>query len=132
MLSLERAAEQPTPATSGEAVESGALPWDKLPVYPGSGSEVMESCPPQWEACEICEHRIYATSDVPEEVCSFYESGMSQSGWDKLVYQSYPEGSCMGSWMADMGDSSGPRLLMAIGRDQGDRAAEASRQDKEE
>ena len=38
-------------------------------------------------------------------------------GWDKLVYQAYPEGSCMGTWMADDGHT---RVLMNIAEGQGD------------
>lgn len=63
----------------------------------------MEStgeCPPQWAKCEICEHRAYVTEDAPETVCSFYKEGIPGKDWDKIVFQSYPEGSCIGTWLS--------------------------------
>ena len=113
--------EEPTPAPSGDAVDLGDFSWDNIPVYPGADLETSEPCPPQWEDCEMCENRVYVTKDDPEDVCSFYEDGMPENGWDKLVYQSYPEGSCMGTWMAELGGASGPRVLMGIGKGQGDK-----------
>jgi len=110
-----------TPAPSGDAVDLGDFSWDNIPVYPGADLETSEPCPPQWEDCEVCENRVYVTQDDTESVCSFYEDGMPENGWDKLVYQSYPEGSCMGTWMAELGDASGPRVLMGIGKGQGDK-----------
>jgi hypothetical protein len=103
---------QSTPAdTPQDQPPSGDLSWDDIPVYPGADLEGSEECAPQWADCESCELRIHVTGDSPEVVCSFYEEGMPDKGWDELVYQSYPEGSCLGTWMA--GDSD-PRVLMNI------------------
>ena len=81
----------------------------------------MEStgeCPPQWAKCEICEHRAYVTEDALETVCSFYKEGMPGKDWDKIVFQSYPEGSCIGTWLSS---DSETRVLMNIGKRRGDK-----------
>lgn len=106
------AGQSATPASTGE----GHLPWDDIPVYPGAELELSEECPPQWQQCETCERRVYTTDASPEGVCEFYKNEMPKRGWDKIVYQFWPEGSCTGTWMAEMGDDSGPRVLLGIGQ----------------
>lgn len=112
--------EQPTPEdTQQEQPTSGDLSWDDIPIYSGAESESTDECAAKWQECDMCEHRVYMTDASPEDVCSFYEEELPALGWDKLVYQFYPEGSCMGTWMEDMGDSSGPRLFIEVGHPSG-------------
>jgi len=79
---------------------SGTFSWDNIPVYTGAVLESTEDCPAKWAECEICEHRIYVTDDDPTDVCNFYKEAMQKKGWKKIVFQMYPEGSCMGSWLS--------------------------------
>jgi hypothetical protein len=118
---------QPTPAdTSPGESASGDLPWDDIPVYPGSSLETSGPGPVQWQECKACQNLTYVTEDSPEDVCDFYKDKMSAQGWDKLLFQAYPEGACTGTWMTDMGDTSGPRVLMSIGKRASDKKTFAS------
>ena len=105
--------ETAEPETSEETHQdqpaSGDLPWDELPVFPKADLESQEECPAKWAECDLCEHRAYVTEESPEAVCPLIADGMSEKGWFKLMYQFYPEGSCMGTWMADESDT---RVLM--------------------
>jgi len=118
--------DRPSVAETSEIGKSEGLPWDAIPLYSGAKLEKSEPCPPQWRGCEVCESRVYLTEDSPETVCAFYKDEMSKRDWDRLVFQSYPEGSCMGTWMAEMGDSSGPRVLLTIGKRTGDNSTAIS------
>jgi hypothetical protein len=40
---------------------------------------------------------LYVTDDTPEGPCDFYKDAMVDNGWDKLVFQNYPEGACTGT-----------------------------------
>ena len=79
---------------------AGSLSWEYIPVYPGAVLETKTNCTAKWADCEKCEHRIYATSNDPDDVCSFYKDAMENKGWKRIVFQVYPEGSCMGSWLS--------------------------------
>ena len=39
----------------------------------------------------------------------------SRLRWLTLTYQYFPEGSCMATYVADIGDSSGARILLGVG-----------------
>lgn len=92
---------------------SGDLNWDDIPIYPGSVLEKTTNCPGKWKDCGECEHRIYVVEKNTEDVCTFFKDGMKENGWFKLVYQFYPEGSCMGAWkMLD----TDVRVLMNIAK----------------
>jgi hypothetical protein len=107
----EQAEPEKPPASS-----AGDLSWDDIPVYPRTKSADTEPCPVQWSSCETCESRIWLTNDSPEDVCPFCKQEMPKKGWAKLTYQYFPEGSCTGTWMADMGDSDGPRVILGVGQ----------------
>ncbi|MDY6910889.1 MAG: hypothetical protein SVM79_00800 [Chloroflexota bacterium] len=62
------------------------------------------------------ERRMYVTDASPEAVCEFYKNEMPKLGWDKIVYLLWLEGSCTGTWMAEMGDDSGPKVLLGVGQ----------------
>ncbi len=99
--------------TTGSEAAATELGWDTMPVFEGAVLEVSEGCVDQWAQCEACEHRIYVTDSSSEDVCAFYESAMEGTGWTKLVFQNYQEGSCMGTWMRPAQDA---RILMTVGR----------------
>ena len=96
-----------------KSTSEGELSWDKIPAYPGAVLEETGDCPGKWADCEVCEHRTYVTEDSQDDVCTFYKGIMPAMGWMKIVFQSYPEGSCMGTWMS--GDSE-TRALMTVGK----------------
>jgi hypothetical protein len=84
---------------------SGIFSWDNIRVYKGAILESTEDCPAKWAECEKCEHRVYVTDDDPKDVCDFYKDEMKENGWNKIVFQIYPEGSCMGSWLSADSDT---------------------------
>jgi len=86
--------------TNENQSSTSSFSWDNIPVYPNAALETTEDCPAKWSECEKCEHRIYFTDDDPNDVCSFYKDAMKKKGWKKNVFQMYPEGSCMGSWLS--------------------------------
>ena len=112
VTSLPQEQAQPMEKEQDQPSE-GTFSWDNIPAYPGAVLESTGDCPAKWAECEVCEHRTYVTDDTPQAVCSFFEEGMPAKGWSKIVFQSYPEGSCMGTWMS--GDSD-TRVLMTIGK----------------
>ncbi|MFC1660741.1 hypothetical protein ACFL3S_04625 [Gemmatimonadota bacterium] len=60
----------------------------------------------------LTEGRIFITDVDPKTVCEFYPEMMPKSGWQKLTYQAFPEGSCTDACTADMDNSSGPSVLL--------------------
>lgn len=92
--------------------------WNDIPVYPGAEDEGPKPCSGKWAKCEKCEHRTYITTECPEKACDFYKMEMPGNGWNKLVFQKYPEGSCLGSWIKQ---DSEVRVFLNIGKRRGDK-----------
>ena len=94
----DQPASQPVQKKQDTSEETDGL-WHKMPVMEGSTLEETVPCPAKWAECGQCEQRIYVTDGDAEELCAFYQEAMPKQGWTKLVYQTYPEGACMGTWM---------------------------------
>ena len=92
--------------------------WDNIPVYPEAKLESTNDCAAKWAECEKCEHRVYVTTDNPEDVCLYYKAKMLELGWVKLVYQFYPEGSCLGTYNSADGIT---RVFMNIAQRRSDK-----------
>lgn len=92
--------------------------WENIPVYPGAALESTDDCPAKWAECEKCEHHVYVTEEDPAEVCSFYKDRMLEIGWVKLVYQFYPEGSCLGTYNSADGNI---RVFMNVAQRRSDK-----------
>jgi len=97
---------------------SESFSWDNIPVYAGAVLESTTDCAAKWAECEKCEHRIYVTDDDPKVVCTFYKKVMEKKGWNKIVYQAYPEGSCLGTWLSA---DSETRVFLNVAQRRSDR-----------
>jgi len=97
---------------------SDEFTWDNISVYPGATLESTYDCPAKWAECEKCEHRVYVTDNHPEDVCPFYKDKMLEMGWVKLVYQFYPESSCLGTYNSADGNT---RVFMNVAQRRSDR-----------
>ena len=109
--------KEEAPAKSGmppDRSPADELPWEKIPLYPDATMEATAPCPPQWNGCGACERRRYSAGDGAEAVCAFYQKEMRGRGWQRVTFQSYPEGSCTGTWTEDPGDHSAPRVMIGI------------------
>lgn len=108
---------QDKPKNIEQEQTSDEFSWDNIPVYPGATLEGTEDCPAKWATCDKCEHRIYATNDDPADVCQFYKDKMIEMGWIKIVYQFYPEGSCLGTYNSTDGRT---RVFISAGQRRSD------------
>ena len=100
---IEDSGSREETTTENRATISG-FSWDNIPIYPGAALDEETDCPAKWADCKICQHRVYITYDSPNEVCDFYGKEMPKMGWEKIVFQNFPEGSCMGSWKSSASD----------------------------
>jgi len=96
---------------------SDQFTWDNIPDYPGATLESTEDCPAKWAECEKCEHKLFVTDDDPADVCQFYKDKMLEMGWVKIVYQFYPEGSCLGTYNSNDGNT---RVFMNVAQRRSD------------
>ncbi len=97
---------------------SDEFTWDNIPVYPGATLESTDDCAAKWADCEKCEHRVYVTADNPADLCPYYKDRMLEMGWVKLVYQFYPEGSCLGTYNSADGNT---RVFLNIAQRRSDK-----------
>ena len=109
---------QETPENMSQGQLTDEFTWDNIPVYPGAILESTDDCAAKWAECEKCEHRVYVTDEDPADVCSFYKDKMLDMGWVKLVYQCYPEGSCLGTYNSADGNT---RVFMNVAQRRSDK-----------
>ena len=112
--------ENPTPIPAPkdkDFVSKGSF-FKDISIYPGGVFQDTKPCPQKWVECNKCEQRYYITNDAPEKVCDFYKAGMPVQGWNKFVYQKYPEGSCMGTWVKENWKT---RAVISIGKTRSDK-----------
>lgn len=109
---------QETPENMSQGQLTDEFTWDNIPVYPGATLESTDECAAKWAECEKCEYRIYVTDEDPADVCPFYKDKMLDMGWVKLVYQFYPEGSCLGTYNSADGNT---RVFMNVAQRRSDK-----------
>lgn len=96
----EEKAASASSSEEGPALQSGkAGSFDDIPIYPGAKAASAAVEATEGKEQMKGEHRAYETDDPVDEVADFYKKQMPENGWKKIIFQKYPEGSYMGTWM---------------------------------